>query len=394
MTPRYLSSHDATPTAVQMRQLVADLIDESPMPTPWDDIGTDAVSSARDLQPHRRRPVLVGAIAASIVGLLIVGLVAMNRSQPSGTASQDTASLAEQPPSPPAPATDEPAGTVPPAIATARPLVNLEHFGSSDWVVASTPPPGTELVLASRDIAAPDEIRVVGYAPASGDDQSLTLIIEIDPPPSPATGQTITIAGTEWSINIAELDGWNVSRQVGDHHIEVQGPGQIDDDMLASLLVVDETDLPLAPLGHQADALVVARTQFEDQTYSYAVQESGRYRCGWITSTGDGGGHRCRAVPTDVLVTDGTESIPAQPGRVVVVAWGTAAQDIATIEIELADGTIITAEPTDLSGTFDSRFWIAAASTTTPTSDPAVAVVRAYDSDGLLIATEVPTAAG
>jgi len=328
---------------------------------------------------------LLGAAAAVV---MLVGGLAIAQ------LPQTDPAPAEQPLSPPAPATDEPAATVPPAIASARPLVSLEHFVSSDWVVAFTPPPGTELVLARRDVAGPDEIRTVSYGPASGDDQSLTLIIEIDPPPSPATGQTITIAGTEWSINIAESDGWNVSRRVGDHHIEVQGPGQIDVDMLASLLVVDETDLPLAPLGLQADARVVARTQFEDQTYSYAVQESGRYRCGWITSTGDGGGHRCRAVPSDALVTDGTQSIPAQPGRVVAVAWGTAAQDIATVEIELADGTIITAEPTDLSDTFDSRFWIAAASTTTPTSDPAVAVVRAYDSGGLLIATEVPTAAG
>ena len=75
--------------------------------------------------------------------------------------------------------------------------------------------------------------------------------------------------------------------------------------------------------------------------------------------------------------------------------WGSATNEVTTVEVEFVDGTVVTARPGDLSDSFDKRFWIAATAVATSlTTDPSVAAVRAYDSNGSLLAAEVPTPRG
>lgn len=65
-----------------------------------------------------------------------------------------------------------------------------------------------------------------------------------------------------------------------------------------------------------------------------------------------------------------------------------------------ADGTTVTVEPTDLSGTFDKLFWIAAATISTdsqtgmPVTQESIAEVRAYGRMGILIGTAISPGPG
>jgi hypothetical protein len=349
------------------------LHDVAELAEPRPDVRTvlEAAPSQRSGDRTIARPwVTAAAVALVVAG--VVGLVAMVQ----GRSRPDDA-LSNPPPT---------------TIAAVRQFAHVDRLESSDWVTAAAPPVGTEFLLARRD----DEIRIVAYGPAGGDDPELRLIIEVNRPPSQASGRTITVAGTVWSVNVAESDGWNVSRQLGDSYVQVRGIGEIDEAVLESLLVVDDAGLPLDPLGVQADARIVARTQLDDHQYTYAVQESGRYRCGWLTTTADGGGHACGPIPVNaVLVIEGTQSLDTDRlDHSVAVAWGSATQDVAKVEVEFIDGSIAAVEPTELDATFGKRYWIVALDTAIPVTAQAVAVVRAYNANGALVATEEPTIAG
>lgn len=371
MTPRYLSSNDATPTAVQMRQLVADLIDESPMPTPWDDIGTDAVSSARDLQPHRRRPVLVGAIAASMVGLLIVGLVAMNRSQPSDTASQETVSPGS------------------------GALADADDLSSSEWVVIGAP--SAEMSYQYSMVGSVlDGSRRTVYG-SSNEGSGLTIVV--GPHVETLVGETIIVDGRTWFVSDTD-GGWTAAREVGSTTVSVSGFGQFDTDartVLGKLSVVAQVDLPFAPLGVDSELVDVAVYQVDGTVLTLAAQEANGYYCIW-TLDADGRGGSCgyRFDPAEVVSpADLVVGVNAPNGAssAQVHAGGIVSADVARVEVEFANGETVSVNPTDLSGQLDTRFWIAAIAV--PYSDEdslagfdrRVLEVRAYNSSDELIAT-------
>lgn len=324
---------------------------------------------------------LVGAAAAAVVALGVGGLVVADRQLADPAPAQQPNSTESATPAP-----------------TLQPLSSTERLEPSDWVIAPTPPPGTEFVLARRDGAEPDIIQILAYGPPDGDGSDFELIIEIDRPRRPSTGDTITVGGATWAINQADPGWWNVSRSVGESVVEVRGTGNIDESLLASLVVVDDAGLPLAPLGNRDDAVIVARTNVGDVTYTYAAQEAGRHGCHWLMTSGVGGGHRCGPIPQDDVVTIvATQALEDPTDSNLAIAWGSATRDAATVDVEFADGTVITAAATDLSGTFARRFWIAPAavatgSDQTPADTQEVVVeVRAYDIDRNLMGTATPT---
>jgi hypothetical protein len=115
-------------------------------------------------------------------------------------------------------------------------------------------------------------------------------------------------------------------------------------------------------------------------------------------TSGVGGGHRCGPIPQDDVVTIvATQALEDPTDSKLAIAWGSATRDVATVDVEFADGTVITADATDLSGTFAKRFWIAAAAVATGSdqtpadTQEAVVEVRAYDIDRNLLGTATPT---
>lgn len=342
-----------------------------------------------------RRPLLAAA-AVAIVLVGLAGVFAVAGSRPPDQSAEPPLTSAGQTQDLTAASGNS---SVPTSIAGApQPLSSTERLEPSDWVIAPTPPPGTEFVLARRDVAEPDIIQTVAYGPPDGDGSDFELIIEIDRPRSPATGDRITVGGATWAINQADPGWWNVSRSVGESDVGVRGTGEIDESLLASLVVVNDAGLPLAPLGNRDDAVIVARTNVGDETYTYAAQESGRHGCHWLMTSGVGGGHRCGPIPQDDVVTIvATQALEDPTDSNLAIAWGSATRDAATVDVEFADGTVITADATDLSGTFAKRFWIAATAVTTGSdqtpaeNQEAVVEVRAYDIDRNLLGTATPT---
>jgi hypothetical protein len=354
-------------------------------------------SIGRDLR--RSRGLLVAASVAVLVGAGGLIWATNSRTQPPSPSSP-AASPVDAIPGLPDPTAASGNSSVATSIAVApQPLSSTELLEPSDWVIARTPPSGTEFVLARRDGAEPDVIQIVAYGPPDGDGSDFELIIEIDRPRSPATGDTITVGGATWAINQADPGWWNVSRSVGESDVGVRGTGEIDESLLASLVVVDDAGLPLAPLGNRDDAVIVARTNVGDETYTYAAQEAGRHGCHWLMTSGVGGGHRCGPIPQDDVVTIvATQALLEDPtDSKLAIAWGSATGDVATVDVEFADGTVITADATDLSGTFAKRFWIAAAAVATGSdqtpadTQEAVVEVRAYDIDRNVLGTATPT---
>lgn len=375
MTPRHLSSNDTTPSAVQMRQLVADLIDESPMPTPWDDIGTIAVNPARNPQPRRRRPVLVGAIAASIVGLLIVGLVAMNRAEPSGTAHQSTAA---------------------PASSNSSALADADDLSSSQWVVAATLPAAMSYQYATVGSVLDAERQIVYQ---SSNDAS-QLAISIGSGLKTPSGETTLLGDRTWIVS--DADGrWVATRGLESATVSVSGAGQFNADartILQGLSVVAQSDLPFAPLGIDSELLNVAEYRVDGVVLTLAAQEVNGYYCIWTLddSEGRGGGCGYRFDPTDIAspadLAVGADAVGGS-STAQVHAGGIVSAAVARVDVEFANGDTVSVNPTDLSGQLDTRFWIAAISVPYTNEDSLagfdhpVREVRAYNTSGELIAT-------
>jgi hypothetical protein len=256
-------------------------------------------------------------------------------------------------------------------------------------------------LYARRDSLAPDpdqNSRAIAYGVPRGDGTDEELWVEIGRPHSSTSDESFTVGDVVWSIDRPDAGWWSASASVGGTDLNVRGSGNVEQ-VLAGLTVVDENNLPFTPLGSPDDAVVVARTNLDDELYTYSVEESGRYKCDWVTSptgTSNGCGSLMQA-DADVTIDAGTTTDPgAMTGTVDAVRGGSVSAAAASVEVVFADGTTVTVEPTDLSGTFDRLFWIAASTISTdsqtglPVTEESVAEVRAYDVAGNLIGTAVP----
>lgn len=285
-----------------------------------------------------------------------------------------------------------------------RPLSEVDTLAPTDWVITTAIPEGYEYQYAIRRFrfgrSGDTEVasRQIRYGEPVADGTGAVLQITIDDPPDGAA-ETITIAGTDWQINRPGLRYWNATREIGETTITVSGRGEIDEAALAGLQVVDEDDLPFEPLGDPDDAVVVAQTEFAGETFSVEIERSGSYQCEYVSSeSGMSGGCGGRVDPGAVITASGgTANDPgSRPGTVDAVQSGSVTADAAIVEVEFADGTVVRVEPTDLSGTFEERFWIAGATisnesqTILPVSEETLAAVRAFDAAGNLLGTAVP----
>jgi hypothetical protein len=350
------------------------------------DIGPTPSANVVNVDPgatHQgRRWLAVAAAAVLVVGL--VGLVAFaGRTTPRSPADEPTAT------------------SPPPDSGPGRPLSSTDQLALSDWVFATALPDGLEFLYARRNSLAPDpdqHSRTIAYGVPRGDGTDEELWVEMGRPHRGTSDESFTAGGVVWSIDRADSSRWSASASVDGTALNVRGSGNVER-VLAGLTVVDESNLPSTPLGSPEDAAVVARTSLDGELYTYSVQESGRYKCDWVTSQSGGTGGCGSIVQADANVTidaGATTDPGALPDTVDTVRGGSVSAAAASVEVVFADGTTVTVEPTDLSGTFDKLFWIAASTISTdsqtglPVTEEAVAEVRAYDAAGNLIGTAVP----
>lgn len=369
-----------------MRSAIGDILENAPTAPERPPVQVRQRARLAPELPRRRRIAALSAAALVVAGL--VGLVMFSgRSTPSSPADEPTV-------------TSSPSDSRPDRRASIT-----GQLAPSDWVVATALPDGFEFLYARRDSLGPDpdqHSRTVAYGVPRGDGTEEGLSIEIGGPHQQTSAESLAGSDDIWTIDRSASGWWSASVRVGDTDLNVRGSGDVDEEVLVRLTVVDEAVLPFTPLGDPDDAAVVARTSFDSRVYTYSVQESGHYRCHWVTSeTGASSGCGPRVEPDADVTIDAGETFEtidrgARPDMVDAVRAGSVSAAAASVEVVFADGTTVTVEPTDLSQTFDKLFWIAAATIGTdsqtglPVTEETVAVVRAYDSVGNLLGTAIP----
>lgn len=349
-----------------------------------DDVLSRSDQPTVDTVSRRSRGLMVAA--GFVLVASAVGLIAVRQADESAPATQPTTSQA----------------------APARTLVDATDLADSDWVTATVLAEDSEWLWAHRRWFGeePANNRVIAYGQRVDDGTGERLWIEIGPaesaPPVPtidAAVSFIDIDGTEWGIDTPSPDWWSATRRVGRSYVNVRGQGEIDRTILAGLVVMDETELPFVPFGGPSDAFEVARTTLGENVYSYSAQESNDYYCNWVRDGTSGltGGCAQLIEPNAVItIGGGSTEQQADADDVTAVRAGSVSADVELVEVDFANGTTLTVEPTDLSGQFDRRFWIVAATIGTesqlgiPITDETVGEARAYDTNGNLVGTIRP----
>jgi hypothetical protein len=325
----------------------------------------------------RRRSWVGVAAAVMLVGLVgvLIGVVA-NRDRPSGTA-------------------DDPAPTTAPMA-----LGQTESLSPSEWVVASVLADGLEYLfpLAGEGGAS----KTVWYGTRRIDGASEHLRVSAGMQEPLGTGEPVDIDGDTWTVSQPGTGGWTAARPVGTNVVAVSGRGTFDDTaraVIAGLVVIPQSALPSEPLGPRERAVDVATTEFDGIRHSLAIHESNGFACTWVFSTDGSSSGGCGSFmnPSALLeITGGNSSQVEDSDEIHVASGGTVTKDATRVDVEFVDGTIITATPGDLSGQHDQNFWIVATDVGPDTrtgrvpTQQAVKEVRAYGTDGRLIAAAAP----
>ena len=212
------------------------------------------------------------------------------------------------------------------------------------------------------------------------------------------------LGGHRWDV-VSDDDVWSATVYLDSTSVRVSGPVAFGDSarsFIEGLVVVGEADLPSRPLDFDGDFIDVARHEGEGRVSTViGVAESNGYFCIKFRGSIGGGGGCAVALSPDEVLSGVMAAIGAgSAGRPIDVA-GIARSDVALVELSLVDGSVVTTTPTDLSGQFDVRFWVASTDVPIGNEDPAaswstlddlVTEIRAYDGNGNLLATQLPTA--
>ncbi len=146
--------------------------------------------------------------------------------------------------------------------------------------------------------------------------------------------------------------------------------------------------LPFPPLGDRAVGVEVASFDLDGVIQSFVVQESNGYWCTWIVSgpAGESGGCGATIDTSAALTIEAGYSMVAEGADTAeVVSAGTVSAESARVEVEFGDGIVVEVIPTDFSGRFDHKFWIAGSSVAV---DGRSVTVRSYAANGELLGTQ------
>jgi hypothetical protein len=294
-----------------------------------------------------------------------------------------------------------------------RSLGDVDGIETDEWVYPSVVPDGVEYAYPSRDVVPHparsirfvSESDLVGYVvtvhPGEAD---LSLDGPSSEPVEVESHTTEELDGRVWEIVTIE-DVWLATRHLDSTSVRVSGPAEFDGSartFIEGLVVISEADLPSPPLGFDGEFVEVARYDSGDGlAAAVRVTESNSYFCMKIyDGFGGGGGGGCgKSVPSGGVLSGINASTGPASGRegVRIDAGGIARADVARIEVEFVDGTVVTTTPTDLSEQFDVGFWVVAAISAIDNRKPdppwsgvntLLAEVRAYDAAGDLLDTQ------
>lgn len=362
------------PVEALLRRVAAEQIADAPAPRGWSTL-SDRRVDARD---SNRRPIVL-AIAASLIAVLIGGLVLVTRH-----------------------GDDEVPAAPPTSPTTSPPMLSEVGLLSDDaWVVLGLLPEGDEYTYAMRN----GEERTVNYGDRTDPEQHRISIVrrELDT----GADQVLAVDGRDWYVE-EDPTGWSAMAVVGDRVVQVLGNREFFEgaggDVIRNLRVVSTADLPFPPLDPEGPMTPVAGFEADGFDVEMRANGSNGYFCTALVE-GEGSSVGC-GQPVDVsgpianVVTSGSVSTLYGVTTTRFLLGGIASPDVATVEVELVDGRTVSAVPTDSSGTFDVRFWVVGGEVdlTAPGGSEAatseledlIVDIRSLDADGTLLTTSIP----
>ena len=367
------------PIDTLLRRIAAEQTADAPVPHHWDEVGDLHTSTQRatgSTAATSRRPFVLG-LAAALVAVLIGGLVL---------------------------ATRDGGDEIPAAPVTYPvPLTEVGEIPDRAWIVSSVMPVDSEYTYALRTSTS----RSVSYGDRSNPERHRIVITDGDL--ATDADEVVRIGSRDWYVH-ADPDTWSAVTRVGDQLVIVTGDREfalIGRDFLQGLSVVGTSDLPAPPLDPDSEHDLVAEFRTDPFDLEMSVSSSNGIYC--IEAGDDEGRSVGCGTPIDVsgpvanVVTGDTVSSSFGVDRTRVLLTGVTSTDVATVIVEFVDGSTVDVTPTDLSGSYDVRFWIAAAEIAITELDPEpgtpemeltagdlISAVRAVDADGNVLQTSLP----
>lgn len=321
---------------------------------------------------------LVGVAAAVLVVGLVGGLVWIVSGRTEPPAVTNPSALPQRQPGPTLPL-NEP---------------TLAADPDQDWLTPTWLPDGLSFDYAMYGFGLGQSL---SYVDSDGQE---SLVVRSDTPmvQSLRADETVEVNGVDWSYSTTETDESSESHylfrmlgttsEVGPVGVLISSDTLGRDaivEVAGSLDTVPATELPRPPLPVSLEpnsGTVVAEATADGVPKRLAVDTDGRY---FAMSVGGAGGSPVVLRPMEFINWAGAQG--PNPNLVLTgneaesLIWGLLHPDVATVDVELTDGRIITTIPQDDYG-FAENFYLAAFPTRTEGGLELLAALVARDADG------------
>jgi hypothetical protein len=368
------------------RSVDARITQASPPPT-WSDVvehqQLPRTTEARD--PNRW---LLVAAASAIVAVGVGGLVVLERNEPTPPAASPVAQVANN-------------GLVDTELIVsdpARPLEATDQLGPGEWVVPTRMVDGYDLQYSVVNFAAA-KVSYFGQSTETDDQIAVAVLDAAALDPMASAERSLNVMGTDWGIE-ASNGYWSASRPLGPTYLTVSGPG-LDDptgtELLESLRVVDLDNTTLDLLSPRPGGALVAQYEEDGATTTLSIEQAGNWYCSTVDA-GDANLAVGCATPfvAGQIISDNLArgfTHPNDNGTTIAYAAGIVSTDVARVDIEFIDGSVVSVSPMNLSADRANSYFVVRAElpgVDAPASDRTeslIVQISALDDTGTVIAT-------
>ena len=285
-----------------------------------------------------------------------------------------------------------PAASAPEALLepTGVPLSSVDNIAADEWLWPTVLPDGFRYQYPER---LHDTKTLRFFVSPSSTNQ---IHIWLSPAfASSDSGDLVIAAGRSWSIS-GPADSPQAEAVIGDQTVSIGGAVKRADliAMIEGLIVVKEGQLQSPPLTHPDVA--VGTFDLHGQDVVVNVRESNGWYCIGTQSAGGGSGGCASYLDLSEKISwpgGGASDYAEDSSTLTMSTYGMASADVALVEVDFIGGVTASVVPQNTSGQFpDRRFWVVSAEADSFVGNPSgitqiVVEVRAYDSEGTLLAT-------
>lgn len=368
------------------RSVDARITQASPQPT-WSDVVEHRQLTRSAEARHPNRWLLVAA-ASAIVAVGVGGLVVLERNEPTPPAASSVEKVVNS-------------GLVDTELIVsdpARPLDATDQLGPGEWVVPTRMVAGYDLQYSVGNFPAA-KVSYFGQATETDDQIAIAVLDAAALDPMASAERSLNVMGAIWGIN-ARNGYWSASRRLGPTYLTVSGPG-LDDrtgtELLESLRVVDLDNTTLDVLSPRPGGDLVADYEEDGATTTLSIEQAGNWYCSTVEARDGSLAVGCATpfvasqIISDNLAKGFTHS--DDNGTTIAYAAGIISTDVARVDIQFIDGSVISVSPANLSADRANSYYVVRTplpGVDAPASDQTeslVVQISALDDTGTVIAT-------